>query len=220
MLSSRSITKFRDALAQDHTVTPYYQEAEAEGLIKIFWSEEGLFRPRFDQLDLTAIVDLACGHGRHTAQFAERAGRVTLVDVVQGNLDACQQRFLGRKNLRYVRNNGRDLKAIKSGSQTALFSYDAIVHFEFADVLAYLPEIYRVLAPGGRSLLHYSANDVEPAASYRDHPRWRNFGSHPTLLHFANRVGFNLLDQFTTNWPPGNKEPAIDGVALLEKPRA
>jgi ubiquinone/menaquinone biosynthesis C-methylase UbiE len=217
MFTSKSIDELRAALANDHKVTPYYKQAEAPELLAIFWGESGLFRPLFNKLDLNSVVDFACGHGRHTAQFIDRAGHVTLVDVVQSNVDACAKRFAGRKNVTCIRNNGRDLAPIRAASQTALFCYDAMVHFEFADMLAYLPEIARVLRSGGRALLHYSANEANPAGSYRDDPRWRNFGSHTTVQHFASRIGLQTLDQFTTSWPPGNGEAAIDGVALFEK---
>lgn len=217
MVSSPAIDKLRAALAKDHQVTPYYQQAEAPDHLAIFWGETSLFLPLFRQLDLTAVVDFACGHGRHTAQIVDRAGLATMVDVVQANIDACRARFTGRRNVAFVCNNGRDLAALKSASQTAFFSYDAMVHFEFGDMLDYLPEIARVLRPGGRALLHYSANDANPAGSYRDDPRWRNFGSHATVLHFAHRVGLATLAEFTTSWPPGNGERAIDGVALLDK---
>jgi ubiquinone/menaquinone biosynthesis C-methylase UbiE len=183
----------------------------------IFWGESSLFLPLFNQLDLTAVVELACGHGRHTAQIVNRAGTVTLVDYLPSAIKACRARFAGRRNCRFYANNGADLRAVKTGSQTAVFSYDAMVHFELADMLTYLTEIARVLKPGGRALLHYSTNDVTPGSTYTDCPRWRNFGSEKAVLHFGSRAGLVALESKTTSWPPGNGEHPIDAITLFEK---
>lgn len=218
MFSTPKIDQVRAALAEDHKVTPYYAAAEATELLDLFWGEDSLFLPLFERLDLASVVELACGRGRHTAQFLARAGRVTMVDVVQANIDACAKRFAGRGNMAFVRNNGRDLSKLRSGAHTALFSYDSMVHFEFGDVLAYLPEIARVLASNGRALLHYSAKDDAPLTDYRDDlNHWRNFGNEAVVLHFANRCGFSISEHFVTSWPPRNGGPATDGIVLLEK---
>jgi SAM-dependent methyltransferase len=212
-----TIEKYREALVRSHGGSPYYSEVEAPDRIAIFWGETSIFHPLFKQLDLTAVVELACSHGRHTAQIVDRAGVVTLVDYLPSAIKACRARFAGRKNCRFYANGGTDLKAIRTGSQTAVFSYDAMVHFELADMLAYLTEISRVLKPGGRALLHYSNNDVTPGSTYTDCPRWRNFGSEKVVLHFAQRTGLVSLESKTTSWPPGNGEPPIDAFTLFEK---
>lgn len=44
---------------------------------------------------------------------------------------------------------GNDLKELERENYTALFTYDAMVHFEFLDVNDYLRETYRVLKKVG-----------------------------------------------------------------------
>jgi SAM-dependent methyltransferase len=215
MLTTNNVLDQRRQLIADHVATPYYEAAEANDVVAIFWGDNSLFLPLFDKLDKTAVLELACGHGRHSAKVYSQIGQLTLVDAVEENIAACRNRFSG--STRFVANNGSDLFSVPDQSQTAVFSYDAMVHFEFADTLGYLPEISRVLKPGGRALLHYSVNDATPGSNYRDCPRWRNFGSEKVFLHFALRAGLTPLEHFTTSWPPRNGEAAIDGVALLEK---
>lgn len=47
----------------------------------------------FQQLDLTNVVELACGRGRHVPMYIDKAGGVTLVDILQKNIEICQERF-------------------------------------------------------------------------------------------------------------------------------
>jgi ubiquinone/menaquinone biosynthesis C-methylase UbiE len=214
---SPSVVKIRERLAKDHISTPYYGEAERPDRLDIFWAA-GIFRDRFDQLDLTRVVELACGHGRHTAQFVNRAESVTLVDVVAQNIEACRARFAGRLNVAFLVNDGTSLRGIADSSATAVFSYDSMVHFEAMDIISYLNEIGRVLCPGGRALLHYSNCEDFPEGTYIDQQHWRNFFSEKMMRHFGSRSGFKILSSQTTPWPPSHvNAPRIDAVTLLEK---
>src|SRR3954447_19686204 len=89
---------YRDHIARDWMHSPYY--AEAESWLDVFWSYEGPFRAYFDQLDLTEVVELACGQGRHAAKVVNHAGSLTLVDVNETNISVCRERFSGQKNVR------------------------------------------------------------------------------------------------------------------------
>lgn len=200
----------------DHS---YYDDAERLDWLLPFW-ERPRFRAKFDRLDIAAYVELACGHGRHTRYILEtladrRVERVWLVDVVAENIDHCARRFAADPRVRAVKNDGADLAAIADASVTAVFSYDAMVHFEYDAVLSYIAETYRVLVPGGRALLHHSNYDKNPGGFYRDNPHWRNFMTKALFAHAALRTGFVVLDQEVTHW---NQDPDIDCISLLEKP--
>ena len=206
------LVSYRGRIAADWPASDYYENAEA--WVPGFWEVGTVFRTAFDQLDLTAVVDLACGHGRHSAQILRRAGTITLVDVNQTNIDACRKRFAQETHLRFIANAGNDLPGIADGSQTALFSYDAMVHFELLDVLAYLREIWRVLVPGGRALLHVSNNPENPQGYYHQNRHWRNFGNLDVVRHFADRTGFEVLSHQVLDW---NGVAELDGLILLER---
>ncbi|HEY4174408.1 MAG TPA: class I SAM-dependent methyltransferase [Rhodopila sp.] len=215
------IEGIRGKLGRAHVETPYYEQAEAPEMLEVFWSEKGgPFFQQFQNLDLSSVVELACGRGRHTQQFIARAGHVTLVDINRENIEACRQRFARVSgSLSYVVNDGASLSDLRSESHTAVFSYDAMVHFEATDVIAYVYEIARVLKPGGRALLHYSNNQQFPEGSYEDCPRWRNFFSESMMRHFASRAGLRVLSSLVIPWPPnwaGTKD--LDAVTLLQKP--
>jgi ubiquinone/menaquinone biosynthesis C-methylase UbiE len=195
----------------------YYASAETEDWLTVFWGDVSPFAKAFAHLDLKHVVELACGRGRHTAQIVSRAGTIILVDINDTNVEACKKRFADHKNIRYFVCSGSDLSDIPSASQTALFCYDSMVHFELEDVISYLKETSRILCPGGRALFHYSNNSQNPGSSYRDNPHWRNFGSEPTFRHLAIRSGFRVLSSEILPWGEGpDFVEALDALTLLE----
>lgn len=208
-------TAFSQAIQQDWDGSPYYADADAATWLAPFWQEGSPFLELFRRLRLDTVVELACGHGRHAAQALPLTGRITLVDVLESNIAACRARFGDDPRIGYVVNNGNDLPGIADGGITALFCYDAMVHFELLDVLAYLREAARVLAPGGRALLHVSNSRENPEGGYRDNRHWRNFGGLDVIRHFAVRRGLRVLEAQTLDWAG---EAALDGLLLLEKP--
>lgn len=205
----------RKILADAHIGHTYYQSAEH--WMVPFWGPGSRFSPLFDRLDLTKTVEFACGHGRHSAHALDRFGEITLVDVNETNIEACRSRFKGKKNVHFLTNNGKDLAGLDSDCYTAIFSYDAMVHFEAEDVIGYLHEFRRILMPGGRCLLHFSSFDSAPGSSFQSHAHWRNFFSLNMMRHFSDRAGFDLISEDSFDWPPTNEGPAVDGLVLLEK---
>ena len=105
------------------------------------------------------------------------------------------------------------MPGIADASQTALFCYDAMVHFELIDVLAYLRETKRVLVSGGRAMLHVSNNMENPEGTYNQNRHWRNFGSLEVVRHLAVRAGLRVLAHEVIDWCG---EPALDGLLLVE----
>ena len=208
--------KIRNQLATSHVSTPYYEQAESTELLRLFWDSASIFRQLFEKLDLTVTLELACGHGRHSAQMLDRVGKLILVDILPSNIERCRERFQSPR-VHFVVNNGRDLAAIETSSVTALFSYDAMVHFEAIDMISYIEEVARVLVPAGRALLHYSNNEANPEGTYLDDPSWRNFFSEKMMRHFASRSGLSIVESHTIIWPPGGTDRKIDAVTLLEK---
>jgi SAM-dependent methyltransferase len=206
------VPEYRNRLISAHNGSPYYEQAETAAWLAPFWSADSRFLPLFNQLDLSNVIEFACGHGRHTAQFVDRAGRVTLIDANATNIDACRRRFVRSSNVRCEVNVGTQLPCA-SRSYNAFFSYDALVHFEATDVISLLSEIARVLKPGGRALLHYSNYQDNPTGTYSDNPHWRNFFSEPMMLHFASRAGLHSLDSMTFPW---SNESGTDALTLLE----
>lgn len=214
-MPERGISEYQRQIKQDWSAAPYYDLAEQD--LWPFWSSGPPFIRMFATLDLTNVVELACGHGRHAAYIRENRpfGRLTLVDINQSNIEFCRRRFADDDRFSYLTNSGSDFPLLRSGAYASLFCYDAMVHFEFYDIFNYLDEFYRILMPNGRALLHHSNYDKNPGARYSDNPGWRNFMSSSLFAHAAMRSGFLVVEQQLIDWAG---VPRLDCATLLEKP--
>lgn len=194
----------------------YFNDAELEEKLSRFWGEDSDFRRLFNSLDLTNVIELACGRGRHVSKYLKLANHVTLVDILQKNIDYCKNRFKESDKISYYKNDGYDLSELPSNSYTALFCYDAMVHFEMLDINSYLLDIYRVLKCGGKVLLHHSNFDAFYDGSYLgDSLHGRTFMNYKIFAYLAIHAGFKIKEQKIINWENVSN---LDGITLLEKP--
>ena len=192
----------------------YYDQAEF--YLSPFWDSGTPFRFLFDKLDTTDVVELACGHGRHVPIYQSVASTITLVDPNEENITFCKNRFADKKfavKIKYVINTGNELSAIEDTSKTALFCYDAMVHFELLDIHMYLLEIYRILQPGGKALLHHSNTTFNPCAPNSERQGRRNVMSAEIFTHLASRANLTVLQQIILPWGVAN----LDCLTLLRK---
>jgi SAM-dependent methyltransferase len=175
----------------------------------------------FDQLDTNATVELACGHGRHCARLLgvktsqTEFHSLVLLDVVEDNVLHCKKRFAGLPVISIYPNNGYDFHPVEDESVSAIFCYDAMVHFEYDAVLSYIQDAFRVLRPGGRALFHHSNLSKNPGWDYKDNHHWRNFMSKDLFADAAYRAGFRVLEQVTIDW---DTDRNLDCLTLIEKP--
>lgn len=217
-LAGMSRTAFnREFCAVFHmdSMEEYFEHAEADNAINVFWDETSEFNKMFRKLDLENVIELACGRGRHVAQYTGSAGHITLVDILAKNIEFCKERFRGLGNITYYQNNGYNLEELKDSTYTGLFSYDAVVHFEMMDIYEYLTDIYRIMVPGGRALLHHSNNNQNYKASFNNTRHGRSFMSKDIFAYLAYRAGFDVVEQKVIDWE-GYKD--LDCITLLQKP--
>lgn len=210
------VTYYRNYVANFHvTMMDYYfKTAENEAWLAVFWAKDSMFYQMFCSLDLTNVVELACGRGRHVPQYLKNAGHVTLVDILEKNILFCQDRFSSENNISYYVNNGCDLQELESESFTSLFTYDAMVHFESLDIFDYLRETYRILKKGGKALFHHSNNTEDYRVSFETGRSGRSYMSRDLFAHLADRAGFKINKQYLLDWN-GHKE--LDCLTLVEK---
>jgi ubiquinone/menaquinone biosynthesis C-methylase UbiE len=203
-------------IKQHWAESSYYDLVEQDAYLDVFWGHTSIFRKLFDLLDTHTLVELACGHGRHSAEILLKYPicSLVLVDINETNISYCRRRFAERNNVKFYVNSGSDIACCEDESVTAVFSYDAMVHFEYDDVAAYLHEIRRVLKPGGRALLHHSNNSQEAGKLYSDCVHWRNFMSTQLFTHMAARAGIVVVEQKTMHWAGAVD---LDAVTLLQR---
>lgn len=193
----------------------YFQKAETDNLAKVFWNSDSEFYRLFQKLDITKVIELGCGRGRHVPYIISKSRDITLVDILQKNIDYCKERFGENQGITYYKNTGFELKALKSDNYTALYSYDAMVHFELMDIYSYLTDIFRILSAGGRALLHHSNYHADYKVGFSTAPQGRSFMSKECFAYLAYRAGFTILEQIIIDW---GSDERLDCISLIEKP--
>lgn len=191
----------------------YY--ADAEEWTFIFWDQGRGFRAYFDLLDLREVIELACGHGRHSERVAPLASHITLVDIHDENLDACRRRLGKMPNVSFLKTEGYDFQPQKDATATAVFCYDAMVHFSPDLVASYLQDTARVLVPGGMALFHHSNYNVATHQHYGKNPHARNCMSMDTFRAYAEAGGLEVVESRTVDW---GGVSALDGLTLVRRP--
>lgn len=191
----------------------YYDDAES--WTWLFWDPLHPFRPWFDQLDLSNVVELACGRGRHSELTASLASCLTLIDIHQENLDACRARLARFANVHYICNGGFDYRPVADCTATSIFCYDAMVHFSAELVESYMADTARVLTHGGMGLFHHSNYTSESAQHYGLNPCARNLMSMQRFADLATTAGLEVVQSRTIDW---GGFADLDGLTLLRKP--
>lgn len=210
------VERNRKYIAEYHLseMEDYFADAESENSVQVFWGKNSEFRKMFSLLNLNSIVELACGRGRHVPQYIDLAGRIALVDVLDKNILYCKERFGNDSKVQYYVNNGHDLKQIATDSYTALFTYDAMVHFEMLDIFEYLKETKRILKTGGRALFHHSNNTEDYRITFSTGTQGRNYMSKQMFAYLANRAGLEVLEQKVIDW---YGKRGLDCLTIVEK---
>lgn len=205
----------RDYCAWYHigSMEKYFAEAERDTNMNIFWDKDSVFYKMFSQLDLDNVIELAVGRGRHVSMYEAAAKRIVLVDILQENIDFCRERFKGNPKIEYYCNNGYNLRELRDGEYSALFTYDAMVHFEMMDIFEYLKDIHRVLGKGGKALFHHSNNSSNYKNSFFDAEGRRSYMSKDLFAYLAYRAGFEIVEQKVIDW--GVKD--LDCITLVRK---
>jgi SAM-dependent methyltransferase len=214
MADSR-VRSLATSVGDNWKATRYYADAEQESWLDAFWNPRSPFRRLFDQCDATETLEIACGHGRHSAMLSDVTQRAVLLDINEENVAFAARRFSEDRRFSVMRGNGVDLQPLEDASFTLVFSYDAMVHFDDEVVTSYLRESFRVLKPWGKALLHHSNYSGNPGGDYRTNPHWRNFMTQAQFTHHAIKTGFRVLEAVLLGW---GDHHLIDGLTLLEHP--
>ncbi|NLO90888.1 MAG: class I SAM-dependent methyltransferase [Elusimicrobia bacterium] len=100
-----------------------------------------------------SLLDLACGPGRHSLEFARRGIRVTGLDITASYL-ALARREAARRGLeaRFVRGDMRS-PGFEAEFDAALCAFTSFGYFSKADDLKVLRGVRRALKPGGLFLI-------------------------------------------------------------------
>jgi len=137
---------YHDMLPSDRTM------AEVDGIISLLGLEAG-----------TRILDLACGHGRHSIPLSKRGFDVTGYDLSAVFLDRAQSNAAAQgASIRWIQGDMRTLP-FEAEFDAVINIFTAFGYFEEPeDDLKTLSGVYRALRPGGRFLLETLHRDGLP----------------------------------------------------------
>jgi ubiquinone/menaquinone biosynthesis C-methylase UbiE len=120
----------------------------------------GCLLPRVFPFLKGRILEIAPGHGRWTQFLQPHSASLIGIDVAQGCIERCAERFSQYPNLEFKVNDGFTFPMIEDGSIDFAFSFDSLVHAESDVMSSYANELARVLKPRGVAFLHHSNLDA------------------------------------------------------------
>lgn len=192
----------------------YFTKGESEGWVASFWEPTSIFVRLFNELNTTRCAEIACGFGRHSAQIVTRCQELYLIDTSVDAIAVAKERFKAYPHVNVILSeDGLSMPGIPDERLTAVFSYDALVHFEPLTIASYLAEINRTLAVGGRALLHHSNYSGNPTGRFSDVTGGRNYMTLDLFAHFCSRNNLKVLYQHVLDW----SFEKSDAITLVEK---
>lgn len=124
------------------------------GTANCFW---GTIYPRIQTfIPGENILEIAPGFGRWTQYLKDYCDHLTVVDLTEKCIAACQHRFADCSHINYHVNDGKSLTMIPDESIDFVFSFDSLVHVEEDVIKAYLQQIALKLKPNGIAFIHHS----------------------------------------------------------------
>jgi SAM-dependent methyltransferase len=125
-----------------------------------------LIRDHFPEDKETAILDLGCGAGA-LEYFARRQGFANVVGIDRSPQQVAAARSLGLAGVR----EGEllmVLESLESESQGLVIAFDVLEHFRKDEALRFMDQVNRVLAPGGKVIIH-TPNGASPFSGRLEH---------------------------------------------------
>ncbi len=193
----------------------YFEKADQAEWLKVFWGEDSKFISLFKRLNLKTTLEIACGAARHSAKVIDQIEHLYLLDSSKGALDIARKNLSKYPDITYIHNaGGLGIPAtVLNNSLTAVFSYDAMVHFEKEAVFSYIKDSYRVLSAGGAALFHHSNYQKNPDRVFTNNPGWRNFMSQELFTSYATECGFEVIHSEVISFSAEDS----DCITLLRK---
>jgi ubiquinone/menaquinone biosynthesis C-methylase UbiE len=198
----------------------YYRVAE--GQFSEQWDE--VIWPAIQDFEFTTTLELSPGGGRNTERLCTLASRLIAVDYNQDPLNRTQARLgttQGECGITYYRNNGSDLSMVSDESVTAVYCWDAAVHFDKDVVRSYIGEFARVLIPGGRGFLHHSDLGDGAHKNIQRNPDWRSNTSKELVAEACRVNGLTDTMQQPVHWrwsmDSGRSRDTVDYITVFRK---
>jgi len=213
-MNEKNIKQQIEVVAAPWSDSPYY--ADAERFTSVFWAPDTIFRGLFDLMDHSIILELACGWGRHAEQCIPLCERIVVMDIFEDNLARTTARLaVHKEKVTAILGDGCTFRPVPDESLTAIFCYDAMVHFSPDIVQSYLRDARRVLQRGGMMLLHHSNYEATVEQHYGLNPHARNHMTYDMFAAYCDDAGLHIRESVAIPW---GKFADLDRISLIRKP--
>lgn len=157
----------------------------------------GCLYPRLHRfLPARRVLEIAPGYGRWTKYLLAASDALVGIDLSEKCVQACRIRF--PEKARFYANDGLSLDAVAGRQFEFVFSFDSLVHAERNVLESYVPQIVRVLAPGGVAFLHHSSFMTSGSPENR-HDRATSVSAE-WVAELVSASGGQMLHQEVVNW--------------------
>jgi len=174
---------------------------DAETAMQRQW--DGIIWPLIKDFNFETVLELAPGGGRNTERLCAISKKIYAVDYNSYAIKQCRKRFgssyLGC-NIEYYVNNGTNLDMIKDNSISAIYCWDAAVHFDKIILKDYIKEFGRVLRVGGQGFVHHSNLGEKANKNIKKNPSWRSNMSKKTFAEMCQANGLRIVAQVDIPW--------------------
>lgn len=107
-----------------------------------------------------ALLDLACGVGRHTMEMARRGFSVTALDVTKAYLEEGQREAAGMEGIRWLHRDMREFREEESFAGAVCWFTSFGFFADPADDRRVLENVFASLKPGGRLLIETRGKEL------------------------------------------------------------
>jgi SAM-dependent methyltransferase len=187
-------------LGEEWTASPEWKHGLIEDILARWIPDGGV------------VLEIGPGAGRWSEVLALRASRLVLADVSERPLELCRERFNSDIPIQYILCTGSDLPGVQDDSIETVWSFDVFVHVAPGDQATYLGEITRVLAPGGRAVVHHA--DGRNRGQLPSRSGWRSPMSRRLFAALATERGLRVECQFDSWGPDGRYDLSAYGDAI------
>ena len=195
----------------------YYKEAEIMANSQF----ESIIKPFVDKFSLlnsnSVILDFACGRGRIANIIKDKCRTLICCDISEEAINYCKERFINQKNVICIVGEENKIN-IEDNSIDFIYSWDAMVHFNYRHIDRYLCEFFRILNYGGYVFIHHSNllnNDLveEKSETWFENIHCRSNVGKEDIKFIASKYGFEIICQETLDWGIKN----LDCISILRK---